>query len=117
MIAIEGYRQKEIDSSIDNYKAGFPTSSTLQRREDYRSVQKELTEGRSTEGKYKRGITEVIIVDSNPKLIEEMTKKAVAEKDLIIHELTARLAEFERAHSFMPSKFHLPDDYFDDLVE
>lgn len=56
-------------------------------------------------------------MESNPKLIEEMTKKAVAEKDLIIHELTARLAEFERAHSFMPSKFHLPDDYFDDLVE
>jgi len=41
----------------------------------------------------------------------------VSEKDAKIRELTSKLRELEIAHSFMPSKPHLPKGYFSDLID
>ena len=55
---------------------------------------------------------EVVLLESSGMIMQKLL-----EKDTIIEELTMKLDEFKRIHSFMPSKLSLPDDYFEDLVE
>lgn len=43
--------------------------------------------------------------------------KTIHEKEMIISDLTAKLKDFERIHNFMPSKPHLPNGYFSDLLD
>lgn len=92
------------------------SKSTLRGREkdDYRRKIGSETFG----GKYKPKMAEMIILDPNPKLVEEITQKSIsmAEKDLLIQELKTKLAEFERIHGFESRGFYLPDDYYENDI-
>lgn len=56
-------------------------------------------------------VMEVRSVNSSQLITELMEERRKNQ------ELMSKLREFERAHSFMPSKPHLPNGYFSDLLD
>jgi len=60
---------------------------------------------------YQEIIMGVKSVNASQLLVE------LKEKDAKIQDLTTKLRELEIAHSFMPSKPHLPKGYFSDLID
>lgn len=112
MEVIPKYRSdyKDVSSVVAQDISSQPRSIP-QPRNDYNIHQIDPLGGRYP----KPDVTEVIIMDTNLKLVEEITKKSmsIAEKDLLIQELTAKLAEFERIHQFESDGLDLPDDYYE----